>query len=386
MAGTATTLLVAACAPTTPSVAPPAPPRSLSPAASPAPSVAAQVSPVVTAPGAEWEALLADARREGSVSVVTSPGDNYRQALGVFSATYGIGLELLPGQGGGDFVPRIQTERQAGQYLWDVLVTSVQPVFVLMEHVDPLGPELVLPEVTGDSYWQGGFSDGYEDTAQSSVYAFSRRLSWNVVVNRSIVPESELSKLDDLWDPRWKGKIALSDSRVLSAGAGSLAAFLVVKGEDRVKSFLADQQPVLTADARQLAEWVIRGQYPIGIAVSPGALSQFSGQGVDLAAIQPLDPVDPAAAYYSVGGGIIAVLNRQPHPAAAKVFVNWFMSKAGQEPYAQKTGYNSRRLDVAVVDPSSAIEPGAPYTVDNGKQDFLPTVQRVVEISKQILQ
>ena len=52
------------------------------------------------------------------------------------------------------------------------------------------------------------------------------------------------------------------------------------------------------------------------------------------------------------GGGTIGLLNRAPHPNAAKVFINWFLSREGQtaayEAMVKNRGYanESRRVDV----------------------------------------
>jgi ABC-type Fe3+ transport system substrate-binding protein len=48
----------------------------------------------------------------------------------------------------------------------------------------------------------------------------------------------------------------------------------------------------------------------------------------------------------SAASGNIAVLNRAPHPNAAKVYVNWLLSRAQQEAYAKSIGLVSARADV----------------------------------------
>jgi hypothetical protein len=40
------------------------------------------------------------------------------------------------------------------------------------------------------------------------------------------------------------------------------------------------------------------------------------------------------------------IFNRAPHPNAAKVYINWLLSKEGQTINARATGYISNRLDV----------------------------------------
>jgi ABC-type Fe3+ transport system substrate-binding protein len=55
---------------------------------------------------------------------------------------------------------------------------------------------------------------------------------------------------------------------------------------------------------------------------------------------------------FTSGGGNMGLLNRAPHPNAARVFVNWFLSREGQltmqREYAKHnhSGSNSLRVDI----------------------------------------
>jgi ABC-type Fe3+ transport system substrate-binding protein len=40
------------------------------------------------------------------------------------------------------------------------------------------------------------------------------------------------------------------------------------------------------------------------------------------------------------------LLTKAPHPNAAKVYINWLLSKEGQTGFARASGYISARLDV----------------------------------------
>ncbi|HLY66225.1 MAG TPA: extracellular solute-binding protein [Chloroflexota bacterium] len=353
-------------------------PTSSGPSSSPTASGAAQTT-------ADLSSLIAAAKQEGKVAVVTNPGEPFRRTFDAFQQKYGISVELLTGNGGGDLVPQLTAERKAGQYLWDVMPHSSQPILALKQMMAPLQPAMLLPEVLDDSKWLGGFGDGWEDHDKTLAFAYSREATWNSQVNRSVVPESQLSSIDQLWDPQWKGKIAMQDPRELSSGAGTMAAWLALRGEDRVRAFLRDQQPVVTRDRRQLGEWVVRGQYPIGLAVSMPVLLEFQAQGLDISSIKPLDTENPLAAYLSVGGGVLGMFDHTPHPNAAKLFVNWLLSAEGQTVFSRETGYNSRRSDVPVVDQKTAIGPNTKYTIDNGREDFLATVQKVVDVSRELI-
>jgi len=182
-----------------------------------------------------------------------------------------------------------------------------------------------------------------------------------VYVNRDLVPESELSRIDQLWDPKWSGKIAIFEPRVPSPGSQAMATWLMSKGEDRLRAFMQDQQLAVTDDRRQLAEWVVRGRYPIGIGVVLSSLTLFREQGLPIENIKPLVDADPAAKQLSYGTTALALLDRAPHPNAAKVFANWLLTRETLEAFAQRTGYNVRRLDVPLAAPEQAVDPTEKY-------------------------
>ena len=56
----------------------------------------------------------------------------------------------------------------------------------------------------------------------------------------------------------------------------------------------------------------------------------------------------------------MSLMDHAPHPNAAKVYINWLLSKAGQADWV-KTGHNSRRLDVPHARPELFPLPGIPY-------------------------
>ncbi len=107
----------------------------------------------------EWERVLAVAKQEGKVAVVGAGGAEMRKALTEpFQKKYGITVEFL-GASGREIAPRIKTERDAGQYLWDVMVhgtTTGLESMVPAKALDPIEPALILPEVKEAKNWRGG--------------------------------------------------------------------------------------------------------------------------------------------------------------------------------------------------------------------------------------
>lgn len=46
------------------------------------------------------------------------------------------------------------------------------------------------------------------------------------------------------------------------------------------------------------------------------------------------------------GGGTISLIDKAPHPNAAKLFVNWLLSREGQLEFQRRNGSDSLRVDI----------------------------------------
>lgn len=369
--------LLSACQATVPAPSGGAAPSSTgtgAPTAAPAQSPA---SPPAQAPAAgsssDLDQLVAAAKQEGKLSLILPPGDPYRNFTNVFQDKFGIQVELMVGNGNADIVPKIQAERTGGQYNWDAITHSPggQLVGLMpMGAQDPLGPTLFLPDVLDDSKWAKGFQAGWTDLKQTYCYDFVAGAQPSARVNRAFVPESQLSTLDQLWDPQWKGKIAMFDPRIGGSGLQAATLWLLTLGEDRLHDFLANQQPALTQDRRQIGEWVVRGEYPIAIGSSIDSFLPLAAQGADTSQIQTLDPTNINGIIFSTGTGTVGLMNRAPHPNAAKLYVNWLLTQEGQSQWDSLTGYNSRRTDVAPGDPSSTLDPTQNYVFIDSEANY----------------
>jgi len=303
------------------------------------------------------EQVTAAAKREGKLALIGPPVASHRETLMMFEKAHPDIRVEYSGMAPAQYEPRITRERQVGQFLWDVLVSGIGATVFLSQipagwH-DPIKPALIFPEVLDDGKWLGGFDAGFMDKGKRHVYAFALNVTQNIFVNRDLIPESLLQKPDDLLDPRWKGKIAWRDPRASDAGTAAFAHLRKILGDGGAKRLLVDQEPVITQDGRQLAEWVVRGRYPIGIAVAFTDVARFQKEGVGLNVKRLALPIERVTA--SWGGALL--MNRPPHPNAASIFLNWLFGREAQTAWAQMGAVNSRRLDVPYGDPESVPDP-----------------------------
>ena len=135
-------------------------------------------------------------------------GGDRRDALSqAFQSKYGITVEYHPDAGAGIF-PRLNAERKAGLYLWDVLISGTSTALEALipnKFLDPLEPVLILPEVKEPKYWRGGAIEFLDPGHQTLIMTLFHR--GTLYVNSSLVSPKEFTSHKDLLDPKWKGKL-----------------------------------------------------------------------------------------------------------------------------------------------------------------------------------
>ena len=178
-------------------------------------------------------------------------------------------------------------------------------------------------------------------TRKKYLYSFQAYQSENFWHNTQLVKADEYRGFDDLLNPKWKGKIAILDPRTAGGGTSSWAFFYKVKGEEFLRK-LATQEMTLSREQRLLGEGLAKGRFAITIGLTYYTLAPF------IKANLPIKPLPEAkeGSYTSSGSGALSVVKNSSHPNATKVFVNWLLSKEGQETYGKAMGQATRRLDV----------------------------------------
>jgi len=331
---------------------------------------------------AAWDATVAAAKKEGRLVVSGPVGQAWRDAISLFPQSYPeIELEFaaMP-----DFWSRMEKEREADQFFWDVHVGGFGTRSFLARDkglIDPVRPSLVLPEVIDSGVWLGGADALYVDKERQFLPGFLANVQNNVFVNRDIIRLSELRIARDLLDPQWKGRIAMHDAREPGAGNAMLAVLHKTYGEEFVRELLTTQDITLTPDYRQLTEWVIRGRYPIAIGSSLDFLRPFREEGLGLN-VTPL--TEPLAV--SSGNGGLHLISRAPHPNAAKLFANWILTRDVQSRIASTVAYNSRRLDTPPAEPATAADPARVHEYVYDQYEEIASVkQYLMDLANELL-
>ncbi len=350
---TAAGAVAAACAP---AAAPPAP--GAAPAGGSAPAGKAAWEK-------EWDDLVAAAKKEGKLGILTLVGGGYRKALDEFEKLFGITVDQQAAPSATVWLPKLQKEREAGVYELDNALVPPNSALVNIRGAwAPLKPVLFRPDVTDDKVWREGFSARFMDVDKQLCFDYEYIVQHVLGFNTDLVKDGEITSAKDLLNPKWKGKIIMSDPRF---GDGYLTQANVRKnhGNEVVKQLLVDQEPVFSRDPRQIAEAVIRGKNPVGIGMRVVVLKEFKDQGLTKS-LKLMDMPDmdfvPATSLFLV--------NKAPHPNAAKLFANWFLTKEGQTVFGQALPMNSSRTDLQPFDLDSVGTVGKKYYETGHEANF----------------
>jgi ABC-type Fe3+ transport system substrate-binding protein len=286
----------------------------------------------------EWSKLIAAAQQEGTVSIASggAPSRQYRPVADAFTKKFGIKVEVSTGNAT-DTVNRVLAERKSGKYTVDVALISSresQQRLVPSESVLPLPPLLIHPEVLDMSSWYGGrhmYTDKFGKF--TLIYHAGLEDQYESWYNTDKIKESEIATLNkqtDVFDPRWKGKLAgqgMGDPSGIRQMIDSY--FEPDRGPEWVRKYLLDTGVTFTDDRRILETWVVNGRFPLQfIATGTEDMIALAKKGLP---IKPRYMIKKVGVLRAAGSGCcISAFANAPHPNAGKLFINWFLSKEGQ--------------------------------------------------------
>jgi ABC-type Fe3+ transport system substrate-binding protein len=219
----------------------------------------------------------------------------------------------------------------------------------------PIKPLLVHPDALADGAWRDGLNARFLDAAGDLCFAWEHQVLHAYAINTDLAQAGEIATVKDLLDRKWAGKVISSDPR-LGIGLFSAASVAKTWGVEVVKQLLVDQRPTFSAGGRHLAEALVRGRFPVALGVRPKALAPFRDEGLDRkVAFLDLPDADFAATT------ALLYFDRAPHPAAAKLFANWILTREGQTVLTSSLPTNSARADVDAFEPTGVGTAGKRY-------------------------
>ena len=228
-------------------------------------------------------------------------------------------------------LPRILSEKQSGRPIVDV--TSLRGIGYYQLWKRNLIQPYVAPE---SAAYPKGFKDpkGYWTDLYDTYYVWSH--------NTALMKNPPRSH-EDLVQPRYRGRIGM-DTDEVEWYAGLMENW----GKERTVRFLknlAAQQIGYRDGHTLIAQLMAAGEFEITLAFSE-RIDKMKKEGAPVDWIPTYDPI-------IVSIHPIAIAADAPHPEAAKVFVNFALSKEGQST-VRDSGRISARADWPAASPSTA--------------------------------
>jgi iron(III) transport system substrate-binding protein len=166
--------------------------------------------------------------------------------------------------------------------------------------------------------------------------------------NTGLVPKgTEPKTYQDLLNPKWRGKMAWNGFPTSSGMGGFVGTVLAEMGEEKGRAYLRElaKQNIapLRGAAREVLDQVIAGEYAIALQIfnHHAVISAKKGAPVDWI------KMEPATGTLSV----LSIHKNAPHPNAAKLLVDFIISREGQEVFRQ-ADYLPAHPDIPALEPT----------------------------------
>jgi len=244
----------------------------------------------------------------------------------------------------------------------------------------PMSPAFILPEVKDESKWFKG-KHRFIDPESNRSFVFQGHRGLYISYNTHRAKAEDIRSWWDLTQSKWKGQIVGYDPSI--AGTARNALWFMYKnpalGPEFMNKLLGEMEITFSRNHRQAVDW-LAGKAALCIACGDAENAKEQGLPVDIVT-HSLKEGD----YVAGGQGVVSLITPTPHPNAARIFLNWFLSREGQSLYQElsvKSGQlnaNSRRMDI----PKDVIRPEYRLREDGVYWENGPTVdQETAEATK----
>ena len=256
--------------------------------------------------------LIDSAKKEGAlVWYMSASIEDAKAILLAFSKKYPFLKTDFFRAGSARLFNRIMNEARAGKVLFDLVAVRGLETHQLVK------AGLLQPYVSPES---AAYPAGFKDSKGYWVDYFD---SYNVIgYNTQLVARDQAPKSwEDLLDPKWKGKIALDEENF--SWYGAMTQKWGKEKTQRYMRALAKQDIQLRNGQTLIAQLMAAGEFSVAMVLAH-RIEKMKEQGAPVAWVTTLDPV-------TVSLHPIGIAAKAPHPNAAKLFVDFILSKDGQQ-------------------------------------------------------
>lgn len=293
----------------------------------------------------EWERTVEAAKKEGQLTLYHW-GAPLMLDAGAFQKAYPEIKVTTVSAMGTELMQRILAERRGEKFIPDVYIAGIATMTVLHKAkvFDPIKHALILPEVADEAKWWRR-KHTYGDTERSHIFTFTKSPDYgSIAINTKLVDGAEFKSYWDFLQPKWRAKIVVQDLR--GGGPGSTPLRFMYYNPDLGGKFLrqlySGMDATLYRDNRLALDWLGSGKFSVAFFVQKVEEAEIKG----LPVIQFKQTMKEGVGLSSRVGHM-ALLNRAPHLNAAKVFINWYLSREGQELF--------QKLQIAAHDPADSL-------------------------------
>ena len=252
----------------------------------------------------------------GSLTLYTSePEEKVDEVIAAFNEEHPDVDVQVYRAGTGDLKARIEAEKASGSVEADLIWAADAPTFEAFKSEDLLAQ---LNDVE-----TGEVIDGAVDP--EGYYVGTRIISTVLAYNTSVIDEADAPQSwTDLTDARFRDKIVMPDPAVSGAAAYNATVWMNNDelGEDWLTA-LGENAPMIAASNGPTSQEIAGGGHPVGVVVDY-LVRDLAAQG------------SPVKEVYATEGSPyitepIAVFADSKSQSAAELFINFVLSKKGQE-------------------------------------------------------
>ena len=207
---------------------------------------------------------------------------------------------------------RVLTEYRGGKIFADVVLGfgfihyELGQLKLLARYESPERPNYVAQFKDKDGFW-------------TNVIPIVHTIAYNP---KMLQPAELPVRYTDLLLPKWKGKAGMNSNNIMF-----LAAMMTHFGKEDGMDFLqklAAQAPQMRGGGTLLTTLVAAGEFPLAFSINENNVENFKLKGAPIDWVRVADPLYGELVPIGIMAGA-------PHPNAARLFVDYTLSKEGQE-------------------------------------------------------
>jgi len=265
-------------------------------------------------------------KKEGKVVIYGSLESDTTDAIkGAFTKKTGIEAEYWRASAT-KVMDRALSEYRAGKPLFDIILTNDNPM------------QIMFKQGLFAKYNSPTAADFPKDAIDPNLGPRYRNVVIGVVYNKDIIKPADAPKsLDDLVNPKYRGKIVMPDPTQHTTTTQWVASLWKLMGKEKADKYIHDlaaMKPIFVESLLPAAERVATGETPIAITYVKYVII-YGKKGA------PLDYV--RLGKFMGDGHYVGLNSKAPHVNAGKAFIDYFLDDESMKTMANLGEFVNRK-------------------------------------------